>query len=146
MLEDSHSDSDSDKQSETLEGDATFTDTDNEYRYACGHRHGYGYQGLSMTSTTATTTASNSLNKRKFVASAPAAVDVSDDTSDTSGRFDDADESDVMQLEPAPIPTAAEPATKARRSSSVSGRKVLRLSPTVGGQSSSSDFVELDEE
>lgn len=52
-----------------------------------------------MMSTTATTTASNSLNKRKFVAPAPA--DLSDDTSDTSGRFDDADESDVMQVEPA---------------------------------------------
>lgn len=53
--------------------------------------------------TTATTTASNSLNKRKFVAPAAAlvATDLSDDTSDVSGRFDDADESDVMQVESA---------------------------------------------
>ncbi|KAF3392128.1 hypothetical protein DPV78_010354 [Talaromyces pinophilus] len=110
-----HSD-DSDNQSDNLEGDATFTDTDNEYRYryAYGHHHhnrhrhgygyGYGYQRLSMMSTTATMTASNSLNKRKFVPAA--AADLSDATSDTSGRFDDADESD-MQLEPAPVVAVA---------------------------------------
>lgn len=102
-----------DSDTENLEGDATFTDTDNDYRYAYGHRqhrHRYGYedQGFSMTSTTATTTASNSLNKRKFVApAAAAAADLSDDTSDSSGRFDDADESDVVQVEPASAVSAA---------------------------------------
>jgi hypothetical protein len=94
VLEDSrsHSSDDSDNHTDNLEGDATLTDTDNDYRYAYGHNR-HGYQGFSMT-TTATTTASNSLNKRKL---SPA--DLSDATSDTSGRFDDADESDVMQLE-----------------------------------------------
>ncbi|EEA25747.1 nuclear RNA binding protein, putative [Talaromyces marneffei ATCC 18224] len=107
VLEDSNSGDDSDNQSgDNLEGDATSTDTDNDYRdaYGCHHdRHGYGYQRFSMTTTTATSTAWNSLNKRKV---APA--DYSDATSDTSGRFDDADESDdVMQLEPPP-PVVAE--------------------------------------
>lgn len=107
-------DSDSDNETDNLEGDATFTDTDNDYPYAYGHhqpRRGYkyGYQTLSMT-TTATTTASNSLNKRKFVApaAAPVATDLSDDTSDVSGRFDDADESDVMQVEPASVVPAVD--------------------------------------
>lgn len=74
-----------------------------------------------MTSTTPTTPVSNSLNKRKFVAPA-AATSLWDDSSDTSGRFDDADESDDMQLA-APVAAVAAVEEKVEDTTSVHSAK-----------------------